>query len=231
MCGIVGYVGYRPVQDILLSGLEKLEYRGYDSAGISLLADGRLDAVRAVGNLANLRAASESSRSQLSAAGLPSPRRPPRPASGTRAGRPTGQVTQENAHPHFDTTDRVHIVVNGIVENYMELKEELLAEGAVFTSETDAEVIAHLVSRHKDSGLVDAVREASAVCAATTPSCACPPTSPTCSSRPPRVPARGRAGRRRAVRGLGGAGLHGQHPPVQYIENDGSSACADGWSS
>ena len=63
-----------------------------------------------------------------------------------------GRVTEANAHPHYDTDDRVHVVVNGIVENYMELKDELLAGGAVFTSETDAEVIAHLISRHLDEG-------------------------------------------------------------------------------
>jgi len=69
-------------------------------------------------------------------------------------------VTEENAHPHFDNTDRVHIVVNGIVENYVALKDRLIEEGAVFTSETDAEVIAHLVARHSEDGLVDGVRRA-----------------------------------------------------------------------
>src|SRR4029079_5219723 len=70
-----------------------------------------------------------------------------------------GRVSEENAHPHYDTADRVHVVVNGIVENYVELKDELQAAGAVFTSETDAEVIAHLVSRHLDgNGLEEAVR-------------------------------------------------------------------------
>jgi glucosamine--fructose-6-phosphate aminotransferase (isomerizing) len=161
MCGIVGYVGYRPVQEILLSGLEKLEYRGYDSAGISLLADGRLDAVRAIGNLANLRTAVGELAQASERGGVAVAAAPATTGIGHTRWATHGRVTQENAHPHFDTTDRVHIVVNGIVENYMELKDELRAGGAVFTSETDAEVIAHLVSRHMGGGgLVQAVREA-----------------------------------------------------------------------
>ncbi len=155
MCGIVGYVGYRPVQDILLAGLEKLEYRGYDSAGISLQADGRLDAVRAVGNLANLRAAVAANAGDGGVATLAPPATT---GIGHTRWATHGRVTEENAHPHFDTHDRVHVVVNGIVENYMELREELAAAGAEFTSETDAEVIAHLVSTHLDAGLVEAVR-------------------------------------------------------------------------
>ena len=99
-----------------------------------------------------------------------------------------GRVTEANAHPHYDTDDRVHVVVNGIVENYMELKDELLAGGAVFTSETDAEVIAHLISRHLDEGdqLVDAVLRAYTASAATTRSSRSPPRRPTCWSAPAR---------------------------------------------
>jgi glucosamine--fructose-6-phosphate aminotransferase (isomerizing) len=157
MCGIVGYVGPRDVRSLLLAGLEKLEYRGYDSAGISVLAGDRVDAVRAVGNLSALRAAINGREEETGTVAVVE-----RPEPGTGIGHTRwathGRVTEENAHPHYDTTDRVHIVVNGIVENYVELKDELIAGGAVFTSETDAEVIAHLVAQHFDGDLVDAVR-------------------------------------------------------------------------
>jgi glucosamine--fructose-6-phosphate aminotransferase (isomerizing) len=158
MCGIVGYVGHRPVQQILLDGLEKLEYRGYDSAGITLQAEEGLEAVRAVGNLAHLREAVAERDGDGSVAVLAPPATT---GIGHTRWATHGRVSEANAHPHFDTDDRVHVVVNGIVENYMELKQELVAGGAVFTSETDAEVIAHLISRHLDGAdLVDAVREA-----------------------------------------------------------------------
>jgi glucosamine--fructose-6-phosphate aminotransferase (isomerizing) len=162
MCGIVGYVGHRPAQDILLSGLEKLEYRGYDSAGISLQVEDRLEAVRAVGNLANLRTAvSEAAKVASTRHGVALEEPPATTGVGHTRWATHGRVTQENAHPHFDTVDRVHVVVNGIVENYLELKHELEREGAIFTSETDAEVIAHLVARYAArDGLVAAVREA-----------------------------------------------------------------------
>ncbi len=177
MCGIVGYVGRRPVQDILLAGLQKLEYRGYDSAGISVIAEDEVRSVRAVGNLSALREA-------LATASAPDPAaaRPEagglvalatRPLATPATGAPTtgightrwathGRVNEENAHPHYDTDDRVHVVVNGIVENYLSLKQRLTVEGSVFTSETDAEVIAHLIAsgirRHGD--LVSGVRAA-----------------------------------------------------------------------
>ena len=158
MCGIVGYVGPRDVRSLLLAGLEKLEYRGYDSAGISVLAGERIDAVRAVGNLSALREAIAANGHTGGVAVAE------RPQPGTGIGHTRwathGRVTEENAHPHFDTADRIHIVVNGIVENYIELKERLLGDGARFTSETDAEVIAHLVAEHYDGDLVAAVRDA-----------------------------------------------------------------------
>ncbi|HEV7807860.1 MAG TPA: glutamine--fructose-6-phosphate transaminase (isomerizing) [Solirubrobacteraceae bacterium] len=162
MCGIVGYVGHRPVQEILLAGLEKLEYRGYDSAGVSVLVDGEIASVRAVGNLSKLRAA------VLHGAGPDSDAPPvatiaPPATSGIGHTRwaTHGRVTESNAHPHFDTSDRVHVVVNGIVENYLMLKQRLNDMGADFTSQTDAEVIAHLVSHHMARGsLVEAVRAA-----------------------------------------------------------------------
>ena len=163
MCGIVGYVGQRPAQEILLAGLQKLEYRGYDSAGISVIAaDGEIDSVRAVGNLANLKAAIDAQDALDADAGAV--------AVATRVGTTGightrwathGRVNESNAHPHFDTTNRVHVVVNGIVENYLSMRERLTDMGAVFTSETDAEVIAHLVSHHLATGsLTDAVRAA-----------------------------------------------------------------------
>ena len=160
MCGIVGYVGDRPVQDLLLAGLQKLEYRGYDSAGISVIADGAIDSVRAVGNLANLRAAVADSQAGGEAnVAVAAP--PATTGIGHTRWATHGRVNEANAHPHFDTDDRVHVVVNGIVENYMALKRRLADMGAVFTSETDAEVIAHLVAHHCARGsLVEAVRAA-----------------------------------------------------------------------
>ncbi len=169
MCGIVGYVGPRQARPLLLAGLEKLEYRGYDSAGISVLNGDTIDAVRAVGNLSALRSAiaardaAGAAEEPVSTGGSPVAVAEA-PAPGTGIGHTRwathGRVTEENAHPHFDTTGRVHIVVNGIVENYIALKARLETEGARFTSETDAEVIAHLVAHHNEGDLVTAVRAA-----------------------------------------------------------------------
>jgi glucosamine--fructose-6-phosphate aminotransferase (isomerizing) len=160
MCGIVGYVGTKPAREIILAGLERLEYRGYDSAGLSVLADGRLEAVRAVGNLSHLRSAMDADdRGDDGGVAVAAP--PATTGIGHTRWATHGRVTEQNAHPHYDTEDRVHVVVNGIVENYLELKQRLVADGAVFTSETDAEVIAHLISRHLDDGdLQYAVRAA-----------------------------------------------------------------------
>jgi glutamine---fructose-6-phosphate transaminase (isomerizing) len=164
MCGIVGYVGPREARPILLSGLEKLEYRGYDSAGISVLEGDRIDAVRTVGNLSALRGAIQRCGGDERRAGNGGVALAERPQPGTGIGHTRwathGRVTEENAHPHFDNTDRIHIVVNGIVENYVALKRRLIDGGARFTSETDAEVIAHLVAHHDEGDLVEAVRRA-----------------------------------------------------------------------
>jgi glutamine---fructose-6-phosphate transaminase (isomerizing) len=161
MCGIVGYVGPRKARPILLAGLEKLEYRGYDSAGISVLEGDRIEAVRAVGNLNALRGAIHAADGDRDAARGRAVALAERPQPGTGIGHTRwathGRVTEENAHPHFDNTDRIHIVVNGIVENYISLKRRLVSEGAQFTSETDAEVIAHLVASHHHGDLVEAV--------------------------------------------------------------------------
>jgi glucosamine--fructose-6-phosphate aminotransferase (isomerizing) len=151
------------VRPLLLAGLEKLEYRGYDSAGISVLDGDRIDAVRAVGNLGALRSAIAGRDASVADSGsLVATAEAPQPQTGIGHTRwaTHGQVTAENAHPHFDTTDSVHIVVNGIVENYIALKARLVKEGAVFTSETDAEVIAHLVAHLYQGDLVEAVRAA-----------------------------------------------------------------------
>jgi glucosamine--fructose-6-phosphate aminotransferase (isomerizing) len=147
------------VRELLLAGLSKLEYRGYDSAGISVIADGRIEAVRAVGNLSALQAKLD--RVQESAQQNGAVAVAQKPAStgiGHTRWATHGRVSEENAHPHYDSDDRVHVVVNGIVENYMALKSRLLAEGATFTSETDAEVIAHLIATHYADDLAEAVR-------------------------------------------------------------------------
>jgi glucosamine--fructose-6-phosphate aminotransferase (isomerizing) len=149
MCGIVGYVGARPCEELLLSGLEKLEYRGYDSAGLSLLSDGEVESVHAVGNLANLRAAVA-----RRADGLP----PSQTGIAHTRWATHGRVTEENAHPHDDSSGKVHIVLNGIVENHTELRRRLQGEGREFSSETDAEVVAHLIASHYDGDLAAAVR-------------------------------------------------------------------------
>src|SRR3954453_23903039 len=159
VCGIVGYVGRRPVQDLLLEGLRKLEYRGYDSAGISTIAGERIESVRAVGNLAHLDEALAGEAARDGAVALAT--RPSTTGIGHTRGATHGRVSERNAHPHSDTSDTVHVVVNGIVENYLSLKRRLLDAGAEFTSETDAEVIAHLIAHHlEDLDLTDAVRAA-----------------------------------------------------------------------
>ena len=161
MCGIVGYVGSRPSRELLLKGLERLEYRGYDSAGISTLGEGEIDSVKAVGNLSFLREA-VAERAMAGAGGVATAEREPTIGIGHTRWATHGAVTYDNAHPHFDTGDRIHVVVNGIVENHAELRRELTAAGAQFTSQTDAEVIAHLVAHRYDGDLVQAVRAADA---------------------------------------------------------------------
>ena len=158
MCGIVGYVGKRPVQDLLLAGLTRLEYRGYDSAGISMIAGDTIDSVRAVGNLDQLRDAVSARAGHDESGGVATATRTATTGIGHTRWATHGRVNEENAHPHFDTADRVHIVVNGIVENYLTMRERLSDMGAVFTSETDAEVIAHLIAHHLATGsLLEAV--------------------------------------------------------------------------
>jgi glucosamine--fructose-6-phosphate aminotransferase (isomerizing) len=160
VCGIVGYVGGRPVQELLLAGLGKLEYRGYDSAGISVIGEQRIEAVRSVGNLSALRAKLELQARARAGGAVAVAERPATIGIGHTRWATHGRVSEENAHPHYDSTDRVHVVVNGIVENYMALKQRLQEKGVVFTSETDAEVIAHLIAERYAGDLADAVRAA-----------------------------------------------------------------------
>jgi glucosamine--fructose-6-phosphate aminotransferase (isomerizing) len=163
VCGIIGYVGRRPCEEILLQGLERLEYRGYDSAGLALQEDGRVESVRAVGNLASLRgvlATRTLDRADASRGGVATAIAEPTTGIGHTRWATHGAVTWENAHPHADTDGRMHIVLNGIVENHHLLREELSQLGAEFSSETDAEVVAHLLAELYQGDLVTAVRGA-----------------------------------------------------------------------
>jgi glucosamine--fructose-6-phosphate aminotransferase (isomerizing) len=145
MCGIVGYVGTRDAVPVIIEGLRKLEYRGYDSAGVAVVRNGELKRRRAAGKLQNL----EESLKQD-------------PLSGDYGVGHTrwathGRPTEENAHPHQDATGRIVVVHNGIIENYLPLKARLQAAGHVFVTQTDTEVVAHLVSHHYEGSLEEAL--------------------------------------------------------------------------
>ena len=148
MCGIVGYVGARPALSIVLDGLRRLEYRGYDSAGVATVSASRLEVRKAVGKVARLEGL-------LGA----------EPLKGTLGLAHTrwathGRPSEANAHPHTDCRSRLAIVHNGIIENYRELRKSLAADGHRFRSETDTEVIAHLIEHYEADGLEAAVRRA-----------------------------------------------------------------------
>jgi len=145
---------------LLLRGLEKLEYRGYDSAGLSLVAGEGIESIRAVGNLSFLREAVHARAAVIAGGGVGVAEPPPTTGIGHTRWATHGAVTEANAHPHSDTEDRVHIVLNGIVENHLDLRRRLVADGAEFTSETDAEVVAHLIAAHYAGDLLEAVRAA-----------------------------------------------------------------------
>ena len=149
MCGIIGYIGSKPVVPVLLDGLRRMEYRGYDSAGVALVGDHGIELRRSAGKLANLEHTIENE-----------------PVDGRYGVGHTrwathGRPTEENAHPHRDCTGRIVVVHNGIIENYLELKAELQRQGHDFKTETDTEIVAHLVEREmKTDGLENAVRRA-----------------------------------------------------------------------
>lgn len=149
MCGIVGYIGTRAASEILLAGLEKLEYRGYDSAGLATVWEGEIHCIRAKGKLHNLRE---------KVAGMETPAQI---GIGHTRWATHGKPEEYNAHPHTDTNKRVAVVQNGIIENYRELREELKAKGHIFRSDTDTEVIPNLIAEFMASescSLVEAVR-------------------------------------------------------------------------
>ena len=149
MCGIIGYIGQRQVVPLIIEGLRKLEYRGYDSAGIAVVKHGELTIRRSAGKLGNLETA-------LAADPLDGEY-----GLGHTRWATHGRPTEENAHPHRDCKGRIVVVHNGIIENYIELKRELQSQGHTFVTETDTEVVAHLVEREwKDDGLDGAVRRA-----------------------------------------------------------------------
>src|SRR5690606_28068021 len=135
MCGIVGYVGPKPALEVVVEGLARLEYRGYDSAGVAVLSDGKLQTEKRAGKLANLRAALQAN---------------PRSADGIGIGHTRwathGAPTDGNAHPHVDEMNRVAVVHNGIIENFAQLRMELEERGCKFRSETDTDVVAHMLS-------------------------------------------------------------------------------------
>ncbi len=145
MCGIVGYIGTRTASSILIEGLKTLEYRGYDSAGVATISEGKLQRTRAKGKLKNLQTKLE---------GLEDPARL---GIGHTRWATHGKPEEHNAHPHTDTKERIAVVQNGIIENYRELREELKAKGHKFRSDTDTEVIPHLIAEYLENPLGDEV--------------------------------------------------------------------------
>jgi len=149
MCGIIGYIGPKEVVPVLLDGLRRLEYRGYDSAGVAVVRNGRIELRRSAGKLSRLEAVIDA-EPLAGEYGL-----------GHTRWATHGRPTEENAHPHRDCTGRIVVVHNGIVENYLELKQHLQAAGHRFVTETDTEIVAHLVEHELgDDGLEAAVRRA-----------------------------------------------------------------------
>src|SRR5947199_3983318 len=148
MCGIVGYVGERPALDVVMQGLRRLEYRGYDSAGVAVLDGADLAVERRAGKLANLDEAL-ASRQMPGSLGI-----------GHTRWATHGAPTDRNAHPHVDCTGRLAVIHNGIIENHQRLRDRLVKAGHAFASDTDTECIAHLLEEHFQGHLGDAVRAA-----------------------------------------------------------------------
>jgi len=149
MCGIIGYIGPKDVVPVLIDGLRRLEYRGYDSAGVAVVHDGAMDLRRSAGKLSRLEDVIKLHPIQGDY------------GVGHTRWATHGRPTEENAHPHRDCTGKIVVVHNGIIENYLDLKLELQAQGHTFVTETDTEIVAHLVEREmKDDGLENAVRRA-----------------------------------------------------------------------
>lgn len=148
MCGIVGYIGQKDTQEVLIEGLKKLEYRGYDSAGIAVFTNQGLKIAKAKGRIANLESKLEVTP-LVGNAGI-----------GHTRWATHGKPSDVNSHPHTDNSHKFSVVHNGIVENYMELKDELIEQGHIFVSETDTEVISHLIAREYDGDIVKAVQQA-----------------------------------------------------------------------
>src|SRR3954467_1703896 len=136
MCGIVGYVGPQSALDVVLEGLRRLEYRGYDSAGIAVVADGQLSSAKKAGKLANLEKALADHPLPMATMGM-----------GHTRWAPHGGPTDRNAHPHLSADGSVAVIHNGIIENFASLRAECQRDGVEFTSETDTEVAAHLLAR------------------------------------------------------------------------------------
>ena len=204
MCGIIGYVGGRPCRELILTGLERLEYRGYDSAGFALIDEGHgvVESVRAVGNLAELRAAAGEGNGNGATAGL-----------GHTRWATHGRVTTANAHPHASADGSVLVVMNGIIENYLELRTELQNAGVVFASDTDTEVVPQLIARAYDGDLAAAVRAVLPRLGGHFAFVAAHVAEPgPAGGGAPRVPAGDRRGRRRALRRLGDPGLPQRDP-------------------
>ena len=138
MCGIVGYIGHKPAIDILLNGLTKLEYRGYDSSGIAVEIDGQVKMYKAEGKLQNLKDIINPIKNKVAESTI---------GIGHIRWATHGAPTTVNAHPHSCNCGKLVIVHNGIIENFKELREELESQGCVFKSQTDTETVAHLIAR------------------------------------------------------------------------------------
>ena len=147
MCGIVGYVGPRPAIEVLISGLERLEYRGYDSAGLAIHDGNVLAVVRRAGRIADLVDAVGVTGGAEGSTGI-----------GHTRWATHGAPTTRNAHPHGDCAQQVAVAHNGIIENWLELKDDLILRGHVFSSDTDTEVVAHLIEEMAELPLAEAVR-------------------------------------------------------------------------